>query len=97
MAGPNKLVWNKVLSNEWGKVAHNNAYGVKLTNTIDFIARLEVPAGQPVTYANFVLDYSRLKEEAYRIWITVGVDKLEYFYILDPLPCCQYSSNQSPW
>ena len=76
LAGPNKLVWNKGLSNKWGKLAQVNAHGVKLTDTIDFIARSEVPASQPITYASFVLDDRPLKEEPYRIWTTAGGDKL---------------------
>ena len=52
--------------------------GVKTTNTIAFISRDDVPAGQPVTYATFVLDYRSLKSEPYRNQITVGGDKLEY-------------------
>ena len=44
----------------------------------ELIAKEEVPYGQPVTYATFVLDYCPLKDDKFWVRITVGGDKLEY-------------------
>ena len=75
---PNSSIWNKSLSNEWGRLAQGNIHGVRSTDTIDFILKKEVPDGTTVTYATYVLDYRPLKEEPYRVRITVGGDKLHY-------------------
>ena len=74
----NKVVWTRSLSNEWGRLAQGNKYGVQSTDTIDFIFKHEVPTGCCVTYATYVLDYRPLKDEPYRVRITVGGDRLVY-------------------
>ena len=66
------------MSNELGRLAQSNKYGVKSTDTIEFIPRSEVPNGRDVTYANFILDYRPLKSEPNRVRLTVGGDKLSY-------------------
>ena len=66
------------MSNEWGRLAQGNKYGVSSTYTIDFIYKSEVPLDRRVTYATYVLDYRPLKDEQYRIRITVGGDRLTY-------------------
>ena len=71
-------VWTRAMSNELGRLAQSNVYGVKHTDTIEFIKRSEVPAGRDVTYANFILDYRPLKSEPNRVRLTVGGDKLSY-------------------
>ena len=68
----------KSLSNEFGRLAQGNKYGVRSTNTIDFIHKHEVPAGRDVTYASFVCDYRPLKREQHRVRIVVGGDKSSY-------------------
>ena len=68
----------KSLSNEWGRLANGNKYNAKATNTIELIARTQVPTGKKVTYATFVCDYRPLKKEPFRVRITVNGDKLEY-------------------
>ena len=80
LAGPHKEIWDKSLSNEWGRLAQGNNYGVKGTDTIDFIYQHEVPSNKKVTYATYVLDYRPLKAEPNRVRITVGGDKLEYLF-----------------
>ena len=72
-----RLVWLRGLSNEWGRLANGNVFGIKGTNTIKFISRNEVPHNQDVTYATFVCDYKPLKTEIHRVRITVGGDRLE--------------------
>ena len=71
-------LWTKSMSNELGRLAQGNIYGVTATDTIDFIFKEDVPPGQVVTYANFVCDYRPLKSEMYRIRLVVGGDKLTY-------------------
>ena len=61
------------MSNELGRLAQGNIYGVAATNTIYFIFKGDVPPGQAVTYANFVCDYMPLKLELYRIKLVAVV------------------------
>ena len=66
------------MSNEIGRLAQGNKYGVKMTDTIDFIYSHEVPKAQQVTYAAFTCDYRPLKTETHRIRLVVGGDRLVY-------------------
>ena len=76
--GHDSAVWTKSMSNELGRLAQGNIYGVKATDTIDFIFKGDVPANKAVTYANFVCDFKPLKSEMYRIRLVAGGDKLNY-------------------
>ena len=76
--GPKGLIWNKSLSNEWGRLAQGNDNGVRSTDTINFIHKNEVPPDRDVTYATFVLDHKPLKTEEHRVRITVGGNRLTY-------------------
>ena len=85
LCGPDSDVWNKSLSNEFGRCAQglskhrlacNQIIG---NNTIFFIKPHQVPAGRKVTYANFVCTMRPGKAEEYRIRMTVGSDKLDAF------------------
>ena len=78
LKGNNASTWYKGLSNEWGRLAQGNGRGVKGTDTISFIHRSEVPTNKQVTYASYVCDYRPLKDEPYRVRITVGGDRLDY-------------------
>ena len=71
-------IWNRSMSNEIGRLAQGNKYGVKMTDTIDFIYANEVPKNQLVTYAAFTCDYRPLKSETHRIRLVVGGDRLIY-------------------
>ena len=51
---------------------------MKGTNTIQFIYRRDMPKDKQVTYASYVCDYRPLKEEPYRVRITIGGDRLDY-------------------
>ena len=77
-ASVNGSVWERALSNEWGRLADGNKYNVWATNTIEFIFRHEVPANRDVTYASFVCDHRPLKSEPWRVCIVVGGDRLTY-------------------
>ena len=78
LRGENKVLWDRSLSNEFGRLAQGNKYGVVATDTIEFIFSHEVPSNKGVTYASFVCDYRPLKSEPYRVRIVVGGDKLSY-------------------
>ena len=71
-------IWDKSLSNEWGRLAQGNKYGIIGTNTIDFINFNDLPQAATVTYASFVCDYRPLKSEPWRVRIVVGGDRLTY-------------------
>ena len=76
LKGPDNKIWSRSLSNEWGRLANGNKYGIRGTKTLRFISRKEIPKGCAVTYATFVCDYKPLKSETHRVRITVGGDKL---------------------
>ena len=78
LKGSDREIWNRSLSNEWGRLAQGNDNGVSPTDTIDFIIQEQVPKGRDVTYATFVVDYRPLKSEPHRVRITVGGDRLTY-------------------
>jgi len=78
LQGPDKHIWTKSLSNDWGRLAQGNDSGVKGTDTIKFISKSEVPYDKKVTYASFVCDYRPLKDEKHRVRVTVGGDRLPY-------------------
>ena len=58
-----KEVWERALSNEWGRLAQGNDNGIIATDTIDFIKKHEVPKTRDITYASFVCDHRPLKTE----------------------------------
>ena len=60
---PQKEVWEKALSDEWGRLAQGNCHGVTPTDTISFIFKHQVPVDRDVTYASFVCDHRALKTE----------------------------------
>ena len=75
-----KDIWNKSMSNELGRLAQGNKYGIKSNDAIDFIHKCEVPKEKKVTYANFVCDYRPLKSDPNRVRLVVGGDKLDYAF-----------------
>ena len=66
------------MSNEWGRLAQGNDYGVNMTDTIDYIHKYNVPSNQKVTYGSFVCNYKPLKIEQHRVRSVTGGDKLIY-------------------
>ena len=78
LSGDNKELWTQALSNEWGRVANGNIFGIKGTETLEFIAKHLVPSNKTVTYGSFVCDHRPLKTEKWRVRLVVGGDKLPY-------------------
>jgi len=78
LSGPDSAIWNKSVSNEFGRLAQGNDAGIIGTDTIHFIHKSEVPIGKVVTYGNFICDIRPLKSEKYRTRLTVGGDRLPY-------------------
>ena len=77
--GSDKDIWVKALANDFGRLAQ----GVKDimptgNSTIFFIHPSEIPAHKKVTYGRLVVDIRPLKEEKYRVRITVGSYKLNF-------------------
>ena len=56
-------IWITSLSNELGRVMKGAGNRIKGTDTMEFIAKDQVPKHKKVTYANFVCDYRPLKTE----------------------------------
>ena len=76
--GLDSKIWTRSMSNELGRLAQGNIYGVTATDTIYFIFKHDVPTNQPVTYSNFNCDHRPLKTEKHRIRLTAGGDKLTF-------------------
>lgn len=76
--GPDKDIWTCSMSNELGRLAQANIHGIKATNTIDSVAKADVPANKKVTYANFACDYRPLQSQNHHIHLVVRGDKLSY-------------------
>ena len=72
-------IWSKALENELGRLAQGFQHRVKAQDAMDFIFHHDIPKDRKVTYANFVCDYRPLKSEKFRVRMTVGGDKLDYF------------------
>ena len=76
LKGKDKHIWERSLSNEWGRLAAGSKYGIIGTKTIRFIHKKDVPTGRDITYATFVCDHRPRKKETHRVRITVGGDRL---------------------
>ena len=79
LRGPTATTWWTSIENELGRISQgiipDRVHG---TNAINFIKKSEIPYGKTVTYSNMVCDYRPLKDEKYRVRLTVGGDKLPY-------------------
>ena len=70
--------WEQAGNNEFARLAQGYS-DVEGMNVITFIARWEMPKDKKATYARYVVDYRPEKDEPWRLRITCGGDKLEYF------------------
>ena len=59
--GPTKNIWNKALSNKWGRLSQGNDHGEASTDTIEYIEPSQVPTGHKAIYVSFVYDHRPLK------------------------------------
>ena len=84
LRSPHAQQWNNGLSNEIGRLAQgvgktrSAEKKIQGSNTIVFIKKHQVPKGKSITYANFVCAYRPLKDDPFRVRMTVGGDKLPY-------------------
>lgn len=72
--------WNRAMGNELGRLAQG--VGKRMTsgnNNIYYIPKSKIPKGKKITYGTIVCDYRPLKDDPYRVRLTVGGDKLPYF------------------
>ena len=72
-------IWSAALENKLGQLSQGFQNRVKAQDAMDFIFHNEIPSDRKITYANFVCDYRPLKSEKFRVRMTVGGDKLDYF------------------
>lgn len=79
LKGDTKDIWWKGLSNEIGRLAQGNDFGVTPNDCMEFIFHHEVPKDKKVTYENFVCDYRPTKSEPWRVRLVVGGDEIDYF------------------
>jgi hypothetical protein len=71
--------WNRSMANELGRLTSGVGERMKTGNeNIFYIKKSQIPNGRKVTYANAVCDYRPLKDEPYRVRLTVGGDRLPY-------------------
>ena len=68
----------KSTSNELARLSDGIPGRVRGTKAVKWIHRQDVPRNKKVTYANMVCDYRPLKEEKYRVRLTIGGDRLDY-------------------
>ena len=74
--GPDKYIWVKALVDDFGRLAQGVKTRIPTGNIkIVFIHPSEIPAHKKVTYGRLVVDIRPLKDEKYRVRITVGGDK----------------------
>ena len=73
-----KDIWDNSTSRELGRLS-NGWKNEKGNEALQFIPKSEVPKGEPVTYANMVCDIRHHKEDKFRVRLTVGGDRLEFF------------------
>ena len=74
----NPARWQKATSNELGRLAAGTT-NIAGNYVIKFVSKDSIPVGKKVTYANFVCDYRPNKDDPWRVRLTVGGDKLDYF------------------
>ena len=73
-------MWVKAFSNNLGCLAQGVGTRMpKGSNTIFFIHPSEIPTNKKVTYGRMVVYIITLKSESYRVRLTVGGDKLEFY------------------
>ena len=56
LKGPDREIWSRSTSNEFGRIAQGNDFGVTFQDAVDYIPFSEVPKDRDVTYASFVCD-----------------------------------------
>ena len=79
MKGPDQQLWKTAFANDLGRLAQGIGTRMPTGNdTITFIHPSEIPLHKKVTYGCLVVDIRPLKDEKYRVRLTVGGDKLEF-------------------
>ena len=75
-----KEIWTKSMGKEIGRLAQGLDGVVEGTDTLDFIAKHEIPPDRwkDVTYARIVCNYRPEKADPNRVRITVGGNKINY-------------------
>ena len=77
LSGPDAHIWKQGVSNEMGRLTRRNDAGVSWTDTMEFIAKAEVPQHKKVTCCSFVCDLRPYKKETHCVCLVVGGNKLD--------------------
>ena len=71
--------WNRSMANELGRLSSGVGDRMKEGNeNIFYIRKSQIPQGRKCMYANAVCDFRPLKDDPYRVCLTVGGDRLPY-------------------
>ena len=79
MKGIDAKIWEQSLTNELGRLAQGIGQ-ITGNDCLEFISHHEAPSTKKVTYTDMVCNYRLLKQEEYRVCLTLGGDKLDYDY-----------------
>ena len=75
---PDQTPWNQAGINEFARLTQG--YGeTEGLDVVTFIPKHEMPKDKKATYARYVVDYRPEKDKPWRLLITCGGDKLDYF------------------
>ena len=78
LKGSMARIWELSVAREIDRLA-KGIFNIKGNDAIEFIQKSEVPHNETVTYVNMVYDSRLLKSNQYRVRLTVGGDRLEYY------------------
>ena len=72
--------WGSAMSKELGRLAQGVGERMKTgRDNIFYIGKSQTPSGRKITYGTMVCDYRPLKDDPWRVRLTVGGDKLPYY------------------
>ena len=73
-------IWSNAMGKEVGHLAQGLDGVVEGTDTMDFIAKHDIPQDRwhDITYARIVCSYRPEKTDPNRVWLTVGGNKINY-------------------
>ena len=70
-------------------ILHKDLATLKDSNVVTFIPRCKMPRGKIASYARYVVDYQLEKDKPWRLRITCGGNKLDYYRdTTTPVQCC---------
>ena len=70
--------WQKYTSNELAHLSDGIQGKIQRTKAVKWIHKKKVPERNKFTYVNMICDFFLLKEEKYKVRLTIGGDRLDY-------------------